>query len=120
MQQLIDLFSKPPASFTWSKSEDGQRTIGVSAGFVIDIWSDRVEAVALFPPDQFGIAQRNGILLQLLLSALRPTWPDPGAWLAKQMQLSRLAAESVVPNDEQRVTWAWDRAHSRATLKVML
>lgn len=118
MQTLVELFSKPPASFTWSSSADG-RTMGTTEGFVLDIWPDRVEAAALFPPDRTDLAARNGTLLQLLLMAMRPDWTSAPSWLAQQM---RLAARTQKPfeslNVTRRVTFVWSRAESRATLKV--
>lgn len=120
MQQLIDLFSKPPASFVWSPSEDGTRTVGTSEGFILDLWPDRIEAVAVFAPDREDVAARNGMLMQLLLVALRPDWNSAGNWLALQM---RRAARTDKPFEEinvtRRVRFLWDRTHSRATLKVM-
>jgi hypothetical protein len=124
MQPLIDLFSKPPASFVWSASEDGQRTMGTSAGFVLDIWPDRVEAAALFPPDNAELAARNGTLLQLLLMAMRPDWASAPAWLGAQMRRSaRYEPTTERPffeevNVTRRVRFVWDRTQSRATLKV--
>jgi hypothetical protein len=119
VQLLIDLFSKPPASFVWATNEQG-RTIGTSEGFVLDLWPDRIEAVAIFSPDREDVAARNGILMQLLLVALRPDWTSAASWLALQM---RRAARTNKPFEEtnvtRRVRFVWDRTHSRATLKVM-
>lgn len=121
MQPLIDLLSQPPASLVWSSSEDGTRTIGTSEGFVLDIWPDRIEAAALFPPDNAPLAARNGTLMQLILMALRPDWHSAPSWLAMQMQF---AARTAKPFDEINVTrrtrFVWSRAQSRATLKVSL
>ena len=118
-RQLVKLFSQPPASFTWSTSEDGTRTIGTTEGFILDLWPDRVEAVALFPPDRLDLAARNGTLLELVILAMRRDWLTGPSWLAQQM---RRAARARKPFDEvnitRRVRFAWDRAHSRATLKV--
>lgn len=120
MQPLIDLLSQPPASFVWSSSADGQRTMGTSAGFVLDLWPDRIEAAALFPPDRADLAARNGTLLQLILLAMRPDWNSASSWLALQM---RRAARTTRPFEEvnvtRRVRFVWDRTRSRATLKVM-
>lgn len=117
--QLIELLSKPPASFTWSRSEDGRRTMGTTEGFVLDLWPDRIEAAALFPPDRPDLVERNATLLQLLLLALRPDWHSAPSWLAQQM---RLAARTEKPfesvNVTRRVTFSWSQAQSRATLKV--
>lgn len=121
MQQLIDLFSQPPASFVWSTSEDGQRTIGTSEGFILDIWPDRVEAAALFPPDRLDLVERNATLFQLLLMSMRPDWASAPSWLAVQM---RRAAHTSKPFEEvnvtRRVRFVWDRTQSRATLKVIV
>jgi hypothetical protein len=119
-QKLTDLFSKPPASFAWATNEQG-RTIGTSEGFLLDIWPDRVEAAAIFPPDRPDLVERNATLMQLLLLAMRPDWNSASNWLALQM---RRAARTEKPFDEvnvtRRTTFAWSRAHSRATLKVLL
>src|SRR5262245_63694268 len=72
--QLQHLFSQEPASLVWSASADGRRTVGTSEGFVLDLWPDRAEAAAVFPPDDAALAARNGTLLQLLLVAMRPDW----------------------------------------------
>ncbi len=118
MQQLIDLFSKPPASFTWSSSADDQRTIGMTEGFILDIWPDRVEAAALFPPDRPDLAERNGTLFQLLLLAMRPDWNSASSWLAQAMRQGARGHQEEI-NITRRVRFVWDRAHSRATLKVV-
>lgn len=118
MQPLIDLFSQPPASFTWSTSEDGTRTMGTSEGFVLDIWADRVEAVALFPPDRPDLVERNATLLQLLLMAMRPEWSSAPAWLAQQMRAAARSDKVEETNFSRRVRWAWDSVHSRATLRI--
>jgi hypothetical protein len=119
MQKLVDLFSKPPASFAWSQSDDGQRTIGASEGFALDIWPDRVVASALMPPDRPDLAARNGTLLELLLLALRPDWQTASAWLAQQLRLAQRRAVFEGPNVTRRVELLWSRQHSRVTLKVM-
>lgn len=117
MQQLIDLFSKPPASFVWSTSEDGRRTMGTAEGFVLDIWADRVEAVALFPHDRPDLVERNATLLQLLLLAMRPDWASASNWLAQAMrQAARGHHEQI--NITRRVRFVQDAAHSRATLRI--
>lgn len=117
MQQLIDLFSKPPASFTWSSSEDGARTMGTSEGFVLDIWPDRVEAAALFPPDRPELAERNGVLLQLLILALRPDWNSAASWLAQAMrQAARGHRESI--NVTRGIRFLHDAQQSRTTVRI--
>lgn len=117
---LQSLFSQPPASLKWSSSEDGARTIGTGPGFVLDLWPDRVEAAAAFPPDDALLSARNGTLLQLLLVAMRPDWESASMWLAQQMQL---AARSKSPRPEfvnitRSVWFTWMPRESRATLKV--
>lgn len=117
---LRALLSKPPASLTWSSSEDGQRTMGTSEGFVIDLWPDRVEAAALFPPDRPDLAARNGTLLQLVLVALRPDWSGASAWLAYWMRTAGRSGKPIdEPNISRRVRFVWDRTQSRATLTVI-
>lgn len=117
--EIIALFTQAPASLVWSEA-DG-RAIGTSEGFVLDIWSDRAEAAALFPPDRADVARRNGVLLQLLLAALRPDWAGSETWLAQQMRLAaRTATPFEAPNITRRVRFRWDRTRSRATLVVRL
>jgi hypothetical protein len=119
MQKLVDLFSQAPASLSWSLSEDGTRRIGTSEGFILTLGAT-IEAAAIFPPDREDIAARNGTLLLLLLTALRPDWQTAGDWLAQQMRLARGSKHLTFegPNYSRRVTFVWDRRHSRATLKV--
>lgn len=124
MQQLIELFSKPPASFVWSASDDGQRTMGTAEGFVLDIWPDRVEVAALFPPDRPDLVERNATLLQLLLLAMRPDWASASNWLAQAMRMAaRFHPTTDRPfyeddNITRRVRFVQDAAHSRATLRI--
>jgi hypothetical protein len=124
MQQLIDLFSQPPASFVWSSSEDGQRTMGTSEGFVLDIWQGSVEAAALFPHDRPDLVERNATLLQLLLMAMRPDWNSAPSWLAQAMRMAaRHAPTPERPfydeyNVTRRVRFQQDAAHSRATMRI--
>jgi hypothetical protein len=120
--ELQALFSKPPASFTWSRSEDGQRIIGASTGCVLDLWADRAEMVATFPPDDAALAQRNGTLMSLLLAAMRPDWSSANDWLAVQMRTAARSKQAYidVPNITRRVTFKYDRQHSRATLVVKM
>lgn len=120
--ELQALFSKPPASFSWSQSEDGRRTIGASTGCVLDLWPDRAEMVATFPPDNAALAQRNSTLMLLLLTAMRPEWQSAGNWLAVQMrQAARSKVGQVdVPNVTRQVQFKYSRQHSRATLVVRM
>lgn len=115
---LVELFSKPPASFVWSQSEDGQRTMGTSEGFVLDILPDRVEAAALFPPDRPDLVERNATLMQLLLMAMRPDWHSAASWLAQAMRMAARGHTEQI-NVSRRVRFVDDPTHSRATLKVM-
>lgn len=117
MQQLIALFSKPPASFAWSSSENGTRTMGTSEGFVLDIWPDRVEAAALFPPDRPDLVERNATLLQLLLMAMRPDWASAPSWLAQAMRMAVRGHNEDV-NVTRRVRFYNDPIHSRTTLRI--
>jgi hypothetical protein len=117
MQLLIDLFSKPPASFAWATNDQG-RTIGTSEGFILDIWPDRVEAAALFPPDRADLAARNGTLLELLILAMRPDWQSGPSWLAQAMRMAARKGSFEEVNVTRRARFVWDRANSRATLKV--
>lgn len=118
-EQLIALLRNPPASFEWSQSDDGSRTIGTCPGCGVDIWSDRVEVAALFPPDDAELVARNGILLQLILAALRPDWATAGEWLANQMRMAaRARTDHEGVNYSRGVRFAYARKTSTATLKV--
>lgn len=117
MQPLIDLFSRPPASFTWSSSENGQRTMGTSEGFVLDIWPDRIEAAALFPPDRPDLTERNATLMQLLIMATRPEWNSAASWLAQAMRLAARGHQEQI-NVTRRVRFLNDPTQSRMTLRI--
>ncbi len=117
---LQALFSKPPASFLWSPSEDGRRIVGVAEGIVLDIWPNKAEMTALFSPDRPDLAQRNGMLMLLLLTAMRPAWESAGDWLTFHL---RSAARGKSPRYEDTnytrgATFIYSRQLSRATLKV--
>lgn len=114
---LIDLFSHPPASFTWSASADGTRTMGTSEGFVLDIWPDRVEAAALFPADRPDLIERNATLMQLLLMAMRPDWNSAASWLAQAMRMAARGHREQI-NVTRRVRFMNDPTHSRMTLRI--
>lgn len=119
--ELQALFSRPPASFTWSQSEDGSRVMGTSEGAVLDLWPDRVEFAGLFPPDRADLAARNGTLMQLLLTALRRDWVTASDWLTTQLRMAtRTKGFYEGPNYSRRVVFTFDRQSSRATLKVQL
>lgn len=113
----------PPASFAWAQNNQG-RTIGTSEGPLLDIWPDRAEVVATFPPDNATLAARNAILIQLLLSAMRPDWADPGRWLAEQLrQAKRFKPTKNVPTFDvtstvYRVRLTWDMRLSQLTVRV--
>lgn len=116
---LQALLSQPPASFAWSQSEDGQRTIGTCPGCGVDIWPDRVEVAALMPGDDAALVERNSVLLLLILAALRPDWITAGDWLKTQMGMAAKAKGVYEgPNYSRRVTFGWSRKTSTATLKV--
>lgn len=118
---IQSLFSQPPASFTWSRSEDGGRVMGTSEGAVLDLWPDRVEFAGLFPPDRADLAARNGTLMQLLLTALRRDWVTASDWLTAQLRMAARAKEFYEgPNYSRRVVFTFSRRESRATLKVRL
>ena len=115
---LQSLFSQPPASFVWTQSKDGRRTMGAAPGAVIDLWPDRVELAALMPPDRADLAAHNGALM-LLLTALRRDWITASDWLKTQMGMagrSKGFYEGV--NYSRQVSFTFDRRVSRATLKV--
>jgi len=118
---LIELFSKAPASFAWSTAESGSRTIGTSEGAALDIWPDHVSMTAIFPSDRLDIAARSGVLMQLLLTAMRPQWETGPNWLAQQM---KLAARSKSPVYEElnvirQVSFVLYRKTGQATLKIL-
>lgn len=117
---LQTLLSQPPASFAWSSSEDGQRTIGTCPGCGVDIWADRVSVAALMPNDNPELVERNSVLLLLILTALRPDWVTAGDWLKSQMGMAARSKEAVYEgtNYSRRVTFGWSRKTSAATLKV--
>lgn len=114
---LVELLSKPPASFAWSTSADGSRTIGTAEGFAIDLWSDRVEVAALFPPDAAELAARNSTLMQLIVLFLRPDWNSAASWLAQAMRMAARGHREQI-NVSRRVRFVWDAAQSRATLRI--
>jgi hypothetical protein len=119
--ELIALFSKPPASFVWSPSEDGRRTIGVAEGAALDIWPDHIDLAAIFPSDRPDLAARSGDLMQLLLMAMRPNWQSAAAWLAQQMKLaawSKLAIYETL-NVTRQVSFTLHRRTGQAVLKVL-
>ena len=116
---IQSLFSQPPASFVWTQSSDGSRTMGAAPGAVLDFWPDRVELAALMPPDRADLAAHNGALLLLLLTALRRDWMTASDWLKTQMGMAARATgfyEGV--NYSRQVSFTFDRRVSRATLKV--
>ena len=123
MQQLIDLFLKPPASFAWATNNEG-RTLGTSEGFVLDIWPDKVEAAVRFPPDNSRLVRRNTMLCLLLLMALRPNWVNPEGWLTEQMrQAGRYRPTEKQPLyqaeiAQEQVRFSWGKPQSRVTLRI--
>ena len=115
------LLSQPPASFVWSRSADGSRTIGTCPGCAVDLWPDRVEAAAVFAPDNPDLSARNATLFTLILAALRPDWVTAPDWLTTQMWMAAKARGFYEgPNYSRRVTFTFSRRESRATLKVRL
>lgn len=118
MPSIKDLFSQEPASVAWS--EQNGRTVGTSVGFVLDLWPDRIEAAALFPPDNTALVGRNSTLLQLLLVATRPDWQSSSTWLANAMRTAARSKEIVHEeiNITRGVRLVWDKRHSRATLRI--
>jgi len=119
MTDLQALLSKPPASFAWSVSADGQRTIGVALGAVIDIWEDHIELAVLVPPDDAALAARGGALLLLVLCALRPDWVTAPDWLKVQMGIAaRAKGYYEGQHFGRRVMFSFDRAQSRAMLRL--
>lgn len=122
MIDLVTLFSKPPASLAWAVKEG--RTLGASDGFLLDLWPDRVEAAAIFPPNRPQLAARNATLFLLLLAAVRPAWGTLPEWLVETMRLARRyrPTESQplfnLLNTEHQVRLTWDARTSRATVQV--
>lgn len=93
--------------------------MGTTRGAAIDIWPDHVTLTALFPPDDLPLAERNGTLFLLTLCALRPQWVTAPDWLKTQMGM---AAKARAIHESQhfgrRVLFRWEKATSRATLRV--
>lgn len=118
---LQALFRQPPASFVWSEAADGSRTIGTAEGCVLDLWSNRVEMTALFPPDRPDVAARSGTLMQLLLVAMRPDFLTASTWLAQQLRLAARtkAATYEALNVSRQVAFWYQRSESRGTLRVV-
>lgn len=116
---LQTLLSQPPASFVWSQSEDGSRTIGTCPGCAIDLWPDRVEVAAVFAADDPDLSTRNATLFTLILVALCPDWATAPDWLTTQM---RMATKAKGPYEgvhySRGVRFLWDRQSSRGMLKV--
>jgi hypothetical protein len=114
------LFSRPPASFAWSQSADGQRTLGTSPGAIMDLWPGTVQLACIMAPDDQALVNRGVALLLLLLAALRPAWVTAPDWLAQQMRMAaRAKGPYEGPNYSQRVEFRYDKQHSRAVLKVV-
>jgi hypothetical protein len=120
MSDLQALLSRPPASFAWSQSEDGVRTIGTCPGCGVDIWPDRVSVAALMPNDDAALVERNSVLLLLILTALRPDWATAGDWLTTQMGMAARNKRDVYEgtNYSRRVVFGWSKRTGTATLKV--
>jgi len=118
MQPFIDLLSQPPASFAWSTSADGQRTIGTATGAIVDIWPSHVEVALLFPPDDPALAAHNGALLLLIVTALRPEWNGAGKWLSMQLRMSQGRATHEDTQYIGRATFRWSAAESRVTVRL--
>ena len=117
--ELQSLFSQPPASFVWTQSKDGSRTMGAAPGAVIDLWPDRVELAALMPPDRQDLTAHNVALMLLLVTALRRDWITASDWLKTQMGMAARSKgfyEGV--NYSRQISFTFDRRVSRATLKV--
>lgn len=114
------LFSRPPASFAWSASEDGQRVIGVGHGAVLDLWKDKAQLACIIAPDDPALVNRGVALMLLLLAALRPAWVTAPDWLAQQMRMAaRARGVYEGPNYSQRVEFSYDKQQSLAVIKVV-
>lgn len=114
------LFSRPPASFAWSRSSDGLRTIGVGHGATLDLWSDTAQLACIMASDDTALVERGALLMLLLLAALRPAWVTAPDWLAQQMRMAaRAKGPYEGPNYSQRVEFRYDKQRSTALLKVV-
>ena len=114
---LIEALSAPPASFQWTAGNG--RVMGTCAGFVLDIWPDKVEALAIMAPDQPTLTRNNALLLQIVLSALRPDWPASLDWLTQQFRQATQANGSYAgPNYIRGVIFAWNKQKSHVTLTL--
>lgn len=118
---LIALFSKPPASFVWSHAENGSRVMGTSEGIALDLWPDHIDMAAIFPSDRVDLAARCGVLMQLLLAAMRPQWETGPNWLTQQMKLAARSRRAVYEelNVIRQVSFVYYRKTGQAVLKVL-
>lgn len=118
---LIELFTKPPASFAWSHAANGSRVMGTSEGVALDLWPDHIDMTAIFPSDRPDIAARSGVLMQLLVTAMRPQWETGPNWLAQQMKLAARSKRAIYEelNVVRQVSFAYYKATGQATLKVL-
>jgi hypothetical protein len=118
--ELQALFEKAPASFDFSRATDGSRIIGTSEGVALDIWFDHVVLVAIFPPDRTDIAARNGVLMLLLIAALRKDWNTAEPWLSYHIKAAAKSKKIIYEalNYSRGVTFRYDKQNSRATLSV--
>lgn len=110
---IVELFSKPPISMQWTTGDAGRFGMG-KTGAVLEIVNGRVSLAGIFPHDKPVIAQKNGLLMLLLLHELRPDWTAAGAWLASAMRSSQ---RDVAQTDE-RVRLIRQPEFSYATLIV--
>lgn len=116
---LQALLSQPPASFEWSQSADGSRTIGTCSGCAVDLRPDRVEVAAVFAPDHADLSAHNAMLFVLILAALRPDWVTAPDWLTTQMRMAAKTHGLYEGVQYSRgVRFLWDRQTSRGLLKV--
>lgn len=114
---LIEALSAPPASFEWTAGNG--RVIGTCAGFVLDIWPDKIEALAIMAPDQPTLTRNNAMLLQLVLSALRADWHTSSDWLAQQFRQATQANGSYAgPNYTRGVVFSWNKQKSHVILTL--
>lgn len=117
VDKLKSVLAQEPTNFQWSDAPD--HTFGTGRWSFIDIWPDRLELAAIFPPDQPTIATHNAMLFTLLLAAMRPEWVTAGDWLASQLRMAaRVANNYTGTNFSQHVTFAWDKNLWRAMLTV--
>jgi len=121
--ELEALFSREPASFVFADAPPVQgrvRRFGTAPGMTMEIEQKAVTMLGAFTPSNPDDAKRNGILMQLLLAALRPDWARSELWLATQMRLAGRSRtpDFEAPNYARKVRFVFHRQTGQAVLRV--